>query len=186
MAARVNQHSPMKLLYLHGAPASGKRTVGDAVAQLTRGRLFDNHAAVDFARTVIDFNAPGFWDLVHSARLIALETAAEHRVPLVIYTSCYSHPEDLPLLEAFERVLTRHGGGLLPVFLRCSRRALEERVGAADRVERRKLTSKEGLDRSLSRWNLVPIPRPNCYTVDTEMATPSEAARDIVRHFELH
>ena len=151
----------MRLLYLHGAPASGKRTVGEAV------------------------DAPGFWDLVHAARLIALDKAAEHRVPLVIYTSCYSHAEDLPLLEAFERVLTRHGGVLLPVFLTCPRRTLEERIGAADRVERRKVTSKEGLDRCLSKWNLVPVPRPNCYTVDTEMATPAEAARDIVRHFEL-
>ena len=177
--------STVSLLYLHGAPASGKRTVGEAVVQLTRGRLFENHAAIDFARTVIDFDAPGFWDLVHSARLIALETAAQHHVPLLICTSCYSHPEDLPLLEDFERVLTRHGGVLLPVFLSCSRRTLEERVGAADRVERRKVTSKEGLDRCLSRWNLVPIPRPTCYTVDTEMVTPSEAAQDIVTHFEL-
>ena len=149
----------MKLLFLHGAPASGKRTVAQAVVHLTRGRLFDNHAAVDFARTVIDFDAPGFWDLVHSARIIALEKAAAHGVPLVVQTSCYSHPEDLPLLEHFERVLSGHGGLLLPVFLSCSRRTLEERVGAPDRVQQRKVTSKEGLDRCLSRWNLVPVLR---------------------------
>ena len=137
----------MKLLFVHGAPASGKRTVGQAVVHLTNGRLFDNHAAVDFARTMIDFDAPGFWDLVHSARIIALEKAAEHGVPLVIQTMCYSHPDDLPLLEDFE---------LLPVFLSCSRKTLEARVGAPDRRQRRKVTSKEGLDRCLSRWNLVP------------------------------
>ena len=122
----------MKLLFVHGAPACGKRTVGQAVVHLTNGRLFDNHAAVDFARTVIDFDAPGFWDLVHSARIIALEKAAEHGVPLVIQTMCYSHPDDLPLLEDFERVLGRHGGILLPVFLSCSTKTLEARVGALD------------------------------------------------------
>jgi len=175
----------MKLLFVHGAPASGKRTVGQAVVHLTNGRLFDNHAAVDFARTMIDFDAPGFWDLVHSARIIALEKAAEHGVPLVIQTMCYSHPDDLPLLEDFERVLGRHGGILLPVFLSCSRKTLEARVGAPDRRQRRKVTSKEGLDRCLSRWNLVPVPRAHCYTVDTDFATPAEAAAAIVTHFGL-
>lgn len=175
----------MKLLFLHGAPASGKRTVAEAVVHLIGGRLFDNHAAVDFARTVLDFDAPGFWDLVHSARIIALEKAVEHGVPLVVQTSCYSHPQDLPLLEDFERVLHRHGGLLLPVFLACSRSTLEQRVGAPDRVQRRKVTSREGLAECLSRWNLVPIPRANCYTVDTDAATPAEAAAAIVAHFGL-
>src|SRR5215207_6491569 len=132
---------PMKLLYLHGPPASGKRTIAEAIVHLTTGRLFDNHAALDFARTVLDFDGPGFWDLVHAARVIALDNAAEHGVPLVVYTSCYSHPENLPLVEDFERVLARHGGLLLPVFLACSRQTLEERVGAPDRVQRRKISS---------------------------------------------
>ena len=176
---------PTQLLYLHGPPASGKRTIAQAIVNVIPGRLFDNHAAVDFARTVLDFDAPGFWDLVHSARMIAIEKAAEQRVPLVVYTSCYSHPDDLPLLEDFERVLARHGGILLPVFVACSTQALHERVGAADRVERRKVTTKEGLDRCLARWNLVPVPRANCYTVDSEVATPTEAARRIVARFGL-
>lgn len=175
----------MKLLYLHGAPASGKRTVAEAVVHLTGGRLFDNHAAVDFARTVLDFDAPGFWDLVHGARIIALEKAAAHGVGLVVQTSCYSHPQDLPLLEDFERVLQRHGGLLLPVFLSCSRKTLEERVGAPDRMQRRKVTSREGLTECLSRWNLVPVPRANCYTVDTDARAPAEAADAIVAHFGL-
>jgi chloramphenicol 3-O-phosphotransferase len=176
---------PMKLLFLHGAPASGKRTVAEAVVQLTGGRLFDNHVAVDFARAVIDFDRPGFWELVHSARLLALDKAARYGAGLVVQTSCYSHPDDLPLLEDFERVLAEHGGLLLPVFLSCSRTTLEERVGSADRVARRKVTSREGLDRCLARWNLVPVPRVNCLTVDTETTEPDDAARQIVDHFGL-
>ena len=175
----------MQLLYLHGAPASGKRTVAEAVVQRTGGRLFDNHAAMDFARTVLDFDGPGFWELVHAARLLALEKAAQHGAGLVVYTSCYSHPDDLPLLEDFERVIARHGGALLPVFLSCSRTTLEERVGSPDRVARRKVASKDGLDRCLARWNLVPVPRANCLTVDTDAAGPAEAARTIVTHFGL-
>jgi hypothetical protein len=175
----------MKLLFIHGAPASGKRTVGAEVARLTHGRLFDNHAAVDFARTLIDFDAPGFWDLVHAARMVALGKAVEHGVPLVIQTSCYSHPADLPLVEDFEAVLRHHGGALLPVYLTCSRDTLEQRVGNADRAQRRKVTTKKGLAACLVRWNPVPVPRANCYTVDTDEATSVEAARAIIAHFGL-
>ena len=175
----------MRLLFLHGPPASGKRTVAEAVIHLVGGRLFDNHAAVDFARTVLDFDTPGFWDLVHSARLVAVEKAAQYGAGLVVQTACYSHPDDLAFIEDFERVLARHGGSLLPVFLSCSRRTLEERVGSADRVARGKVTSKEGLERCLSRWKLVPVPRSNCLTVDTDTARPSETARIIATHFDL-
>ncbi len=175
----------MKLLFLHGAPASGKRTVAEAVVQLTGGRLFDNHVAVDFARSVIDFDGPGFWDLVHASRLVALEKAAQHGVGLVVQTACYSHPADLPLVEDFERVIARHGGVLLPVFLTCARKTLEERVGSAERVARGKVASREGLDRCLSRWNLVPLPRANCLTIDTDAASPTDAAGTIVAHFDL-
>jgi hypothetical protein len=71
----------MKLVFLHGAPATGKLTVAKALLNVAPGRLLDNHAAIDFARNLFEFGAPGFWDLVHHVRLIGLETAAKHGVP---------------------------------------------------------------------------------------------------------
>lgn len=85
----------MKLLFLHGAPAAGKLTVAKALLQMVPGRLFDNHAAIDLARTLFDFGAPGFWELVHATRCQALDFAAEHDVALVVMTFCYADPEDL-------------------------------------------------------------------------------------------
>ena len=70
----------MKLLFLHGSPATGKLTVAKALLQTVQGRLFDNHAAIDLARTIFEFGAPGFWELVHSVRYAAFDTAAEQRV----------------------------------------------------------------------------------------------------------
>ena len=66
----------MKLLFLHGSPATGKLTVAKALLQTVQGRLFDNHAAIDLARTIFEFGAPGFWELVHSVRYAAFDTAA--------------------------------------------------------------------------------------------------------------
>lgn len=84
----------MNLVFLHGEPASGKLTVARALLQRVPGRLLENHAAIDFARTVFDFGAPGFWELIERLRLVALEAAASNGVPLAVMTCCYSEPQD--------------------------------------------------------------------------------------------
>jgi len=111
----------MKLVFLHGSPAVGKLTVAKALLRMVSGRLFDNHAAIDLARTVLDFGVPGFWQLVHRVRCSAIDAAAEHGVVLVVTTFCYVEPDDLPQYQDFEEIMRRREGELLPVFLRCSR-----------------------------------------------------------------
>jgi hypothetical protein len=175
----------MKLLFLHGSPATGKLTVAKAVLGMVPGRLFDNHAAIDFARTIFDFGAPGFWELVHTVRSDAFDAAAEHGVGLVVTTFCYAEPEDLPQYEKFEEIMRRRGGELLPVFLHCSREEAARRVGNPDRVERRKMTSTESLNRYLDDYRFSPIPRPDCLKLDTEVRSAAATAREIVRHFGL-
>ncbi|MCW3693558.1 hypothetical protein UE94_036385, partial [Burkholderia cenocepacia] len=90
----------MKLLFFHGSP--GKLTVAKALLRMMPGRLMDNHAAIDFARTIFDFGAPGFWELVHQIRYSALDAAAEHSIPLLVTTFCYAEPEDREQFGKFE------------------------------------------------------------------------------------
>jgi hypothetical protein len=173
----------MKLLFLHGSPAVGKLTVAKALLAMVPGRLSDNHAAIDLARTIFDFGAPGFWDLVHTVRYATLDAAAGHGVPLVVTTFCYAEPEDLPQFRKFEEIVRRHGGELLPVFLHCSRDEAVRRVSNADRVERRKMISGESLIRDLDRYKFSAVPRPDCLMLDTEVRPPEATAREIVGHF---
>lgn len=175
----------MKLLFLHGAPAAGKLTVAQALLGMTPGRLFDNHASIDLARTIFDFGAPGFWELVHSVRNSALDAAAEHGVPLVVMTFCYADPEDLSQFQKFEAIMQRRSGELLPVFLHCSREEAARRVGNPDRVERRKLTSAEILMRDFDRYDFAPVPRADCLKLDTGTRPPEATAREIIAHFGL-
>jgi hypothetical protein len=175
----------MKLLFLHGAPAAGKLTVAKALLRRVPGRLFDNHAAIDLARTMFDFGAPGFWDLVHTVRSAALDAAAANGVGLVAMTFCYADPEDRPQFAAFEDIMRRNGGELLPVFLHCSREQALQRVGNADRVERRKMTSAASLSEYLDDNNFTTVPRADCLTLDTEERSAEATARDIVSHFRL-
>jgi chloramphenicol 3-O-phosphotransferase len=175
----------MKLLLLHGAPAAGKLTVAKALLGMVPGRLFDNHVAIDLALAIFDFDAPGFWELVHSVRCRSIEAAAEHGVALLVTTFCYGAPEDRPLYDDFEAIVRRRGGELLPVFLHCSREEAARRVGNPDRVERRKLTSAEILMRDFDTYDFAPVPRADCLKLDTG-ARPAEAtAPAIIRHFGL-
>jgi hypothetical protein len=175
----------MKLLFLHGAPATGKLTVAKALLRMVPGRLLDNHAAIDLARTMFDFGAPGFSELVHSVRCAALEAATAYGVTLVVMTFCYVEPDDRVLFDQFEEIMRRHGGELLPVFLHCSREEAARRVGNPDRVERRKMTSEASLRKYLDDFNFSPVPRPDCLELDTEVKPAEATAREIVRHLAL-
>ena len=175
----------MKLLLLHGAPAAGKLTVAKALLAAVPGRLSDNHAAIDLARTIFEFGAPGFWELVQSVRYSAIDAAARHGVDLLVTTLCYVEPDDRAQYEAYEAIMQRNGGELLPVFLHCPREEAARRVGNPDRIEKRKMISAESLFRELDRHRFSPVPRPDCLTLDTG-ARPAEAvAQMIIGHFGL-
>lgn len=149
------------------------------------GRLMDNHAAIDLARTIFDFGAPGFWEFVHDVRCSAIEAAAEHGVPLLVTTFCYAEPDDRAQFGHFEEIVQRHGAELLPVFLHCSRVEAVRRVGNPDRMERRKMTSGEYLIEDLDRYNYAAVPRPDCLKLDTGVNSAAATAQNIVDHFGL-
>jgi hypothetical protein len=150
------------------------------------GRLFDNHAAIDLARTIFDFGAPGFWELVHNVRCSAIDAAAEHGVSLVVTTFCYAEPVDRPQFEKFQEIMQRRGDELLPVFLHCSREEAARRVGNADRVERRKMTSRESLIKDLDDYKFSPVPRPDCLMLNTEVSPAEATAQEIISRFGLN
>lgn len=176
----------MQILFIHGAPGVGKLTVARAVRGLVAGaRLHDNHAAIDLAKTIFDFGAPGFWELVHEVRLQALRAALQHRVPLVIMTYCYADPDDQPAFRDFEACVEEGGGQVLPVFLSCERQEVLRRLGNADRIERGKVTTPAAFDAFLAGLDVVAVPRSDCLALDSGKATAERTAEEIARHFGL-
>jgi chloramphenicol 3-O-phosphotransferase len=186
-AVSPNRHSmaAMNLIFLHGAPASGKLTVAKALLAAMPARLLDNHAAIDAARTIFDFGAPGFWELVDTVRGSILRAAIENDISCLIVTLCYSELEDRPFFDQLEDDVVRNGGSVFPVFLHCSEREAAQRVGNADRVQRRKTSSVKGRSEFLSRYTIAPVPRENCLAIDTEITAPDRAAEQIMQHFAL-
>lgn len=64
----------MKLLLIHGAPATGKLTVSLEIARRTGFRVFHNHLSIDCVKPVFEFGSKAFWRVV---RMIRNETIAE-------------------------------------------------------------------------------------------------------------
>lgn len=175
----------MQLVFLHGAPATGKLTVARALSALTGVPMVDNHAAIDMARMVFGFARPGFWDLVHDLRVTTLRGAARAGVPCLITTAAYSHPEDAALLRDYETAIGAEAGQLLPVYLHCRPETLMTRVGRPDRVQKGKLSTPEGLRPYLERNNFLAIDQEACLLLSTETTAPEETAEAIARHFDL-
>jgi hypothetical protein len=175
----------MKLVFIHGAPAAGKLTTAKALLSLVNGRLFDNHAAIDVARTVFDFGAPGFWELVQTVRLSVLDAAAERNTGLVVMTFVYVEPDDLPIFEQFESIILRHGGQVFPIFLKCSTEQILRRIGNADRMAKRKMSSEQSARDFMKEHKVSPVPRHNCLVLNSEARSAEANAQEISRHFSL-
>ena len=169
----------MKLIFLHGPPASGKYTIARAL-QASYGVLnFHNHLTIDVAKALFDFGTDPFWDLTHRLRRTALAARAEEGEANVVFTNCYSSPHDDSTVEALEEEVTSRGGQVVPVFLDCSMEELRRRVTDPSRQEMQKLHSVEGLEEFMQKWNIVPLDRPNTIAVATEGRSAAECAHEI-------
>ena len=176
---------PMKLIYLHGPPAAGKYTIAKELEAKIGARVFHNHLTIDVAKAIFNFDTAAFWELVYTLRLQCITTAAQQAAGVVIYTSCYSRPHDLPFFEKLEQVVLSAGSELLPVYLQCAVAELERRVTNPSRIQMGKIQSTERLQQALNQWDHSAVPRETCLTVVTGGKTPAECADEIIRSFSL-
>ncbi|MEQ9569172.1 MAG: AAA family ATPase [Longimicrobiales bacterium] len=171
----------MKLIFLHGPPASGKYTIA-RVLQETHGVLnFHNHLTIDVAKALFEFGTPEFWALTHRLRRTALAARAEHGAANVVFTNCYSSPHDDATVDALEHEVTSRDGAFVPVFLECTPEELRRRVVEPSRHEMGKLRSVEGLEEYLAAWNVVALERPDTISIRTDGRSPEDCAEEIAR-----
>lgn len=175
----------MKLIFLHGPPASGKYTIARGLQESWGVLNFHNHLTLDVAKALFEFGTPPFWDLTHRLRRVALAARAPDPDATVVFTNCYSSPHDDPTVAALEEVVVDHGGEFCPVYLRCGVEELRRRVVDASRASMRKLHTVEGLDDFLERWNCVALERPNGVTVPTDGRSVAECVDEIARSLSL-
>ena len=79
------------IVHINSYPGVGKLTIGRALADLTGGKLLDNHTVFNVAFALTQFKSPAFYDTVRAVREIAYQRILDlpDGVP-VILTNWYS------------------------------------------------------------------------------------------------
>src|SRR3989338_7426258 len=95
----------MDLIFLYGAPAVGKLTIAKELEKITGYPLFHNHLVAPVSKLFFQMDSVHAIELRNKIRLDVFEITAKHKVPGMIFTVCYSHPEDDDFVkDVFESV----------------------------------------------------------------------------------
>lgn len=172
----------MKLIFLYGAPGTGKLTVARELAALTGYRLFHNHLTVDLAKSLFDFGTPDYLEYVRFLRAEALARAAKKNVDL-IFTFWFSKDSALSV-SRYQAAVEESGGEVVFVKLYCPPEILQQRVLRPER-KNWKISSLEGLAAALENTDLTAEIVGTKLTIDTSLLEPIEAAREIAKRFSI-
>ena len=177
----------MHLIFLHGAPATGKYTVGRELAVLTGFELFHNHIVVDDVLRRHAFGTPEFVAERDAAWRAKLTAATCKLTQGLIFTF---NPEDTVPQEfinwLFYRLPADTGALLCSVELTASEPEIEARLSTAQRGAFRKLTDL-ALYRKLrdeGRFRAPVIPHSDL-SLSTTQITPDTTAQTIAEYFKL-
>lgn len=171
----------MKFVLLHGPPASGKFTIGRAVAAQTGFRFFHNHLVVDALLAVFEFGSPPFIALRERIWRDVFTEAVGSGISGLVFTFT---PEQTVAQEFVDWIfgdLPRLGAPVYSVQLSADDAEIARRIGGADRKEHGKLTDPRlyGSLVAAGAFSRPVVPRTDL-RIDTGRLPPADAAREIV------
>ena len=113
-------------VFIIGAPASGKMTIGQELSKLTGATLFFNHQPIDFALEIYQDFTEEMWEFVRSVNFSFLGTSARnHRLVILTDVINFSNQYQLMYLKQIQDLLDNFHQEILFVELETS---LEERL----------------------------------------------------------
>ncbi len=175
----------MQLIIIYGSEAVGKLTVAKELAQLTSYPIFDNQYFNDLVLPFFDYGTEEFTNIIQKTRSLMFDEISKSRIPGVVFTWAYSHPEFQPQLAKIRDIIGKNNGTIHFVYLQCTEEELYKRVVSPDRTEKGKIDTTEKLERQRARKNHAEIPGTNSFVIDNTDLSPTDAARNIASHFAL-
>lgn len=173
----------MKLIFLHGAVASGKLTTARALARRLGYPVFHNHLTVNLLTTIFPFGSEPFVRLREQIWLSVISDAARTGRS-VIFTFAPESTVPLGFPDRLRAAVEDNGGRLCSVRLEVSERTQDARIGNVSRVEAGKLSDLQTL--RAGRQNTSSVERPPAeLVIDTDRSDPQVSAETIIRTFAL-
>jgi len=175
----------MKLIVIYGPPGVGKLTVANALSLRTYFKVFHNHLTIDCTEPVFEFGTEGFWRINVKLRCEVIADAARQDID-VIHTFVYAKGQDDDYFRELVAAAEDNGGEVHLVLLRCSDDERKSRIVNESRVQLRKLTDANPVDKSQQRADLLsPLPGRETLTIDNTDLTADQAAQRIIKEFGL-
>jgi len=113
-------------LFIIGAPASGKMTIGQELSRLTDSTLFYNHQAIDFALEIYQNFTEEMWEFVRGITFSFLGASARNQRSVILTDVIdFSNQYQLMYLKQIQALLNDYHQEILFVELETS---LEERL----------------------------------------------------------
>ena len=158
----------MKLIVLHGPPASGKLTLANRLKEELGFNVLHNHLTVDIALEIYpEFGHGDFFEFVDNLRALTIEKACQNEVKGLIVTFCYDSLSDTHVIEQWQSIVEKYGGELIPIYLNVAAEVLAQRVIASSRAGTKKIQCPEELNSVNAKYEFGAIAHVNTVTVDT-------------------
>ena len=186
----------MKFILICGGAATGKMTIGQALAKKTDFKLFYNHMSLELVNAFFDFGTPNFRNLDKKIRFSIFKEIANSDIDGLIFTMVWAFDDkkDEEYVDEIIKIFEKRNPQVHIVELQTD---LEERL-RRNRTENRlkHKPSKRNLDFSEKmllhhneelRLNSLEgeFPDKNIFKIDNTNLSPDEVAEKIINHFEL-
>ncbi len=176
----------MKLVIIYGPPATGKLTVANELAKITKFKIFHNHLTVDLLNSLLEFGTDSYFNLSDKIRLELLEKAAKQKVKGVIFTFCYGYPEDNKWMKKLISRIEKQNSKIYFVHLYADEKTLYKRVKNLSRENFGKVKTIKGIKEFIKKWDFfTSIPFVKSLRIDNTNIPANKAAVKIRKHYNL-
>lgn len=177
----------MKLIILHGAPATGKFTIAKELEKKMPYKLIHIHSLYDFLESV--FGKERYetsLGILNRTSLDLFKQAAEVGISGLIYTYAELARDDFQFMKDIVQTLEGTGTEILLVHLTCRSDDLHQRIANESRKQFKKTTNSHELNWLLEHKDYDSVfPDLSTLEIDTVSTNPEEAATMIVKHYSL-
>lgn len=181
----------LKLIFIYGAPGTGKLTVSKELAKITGYTLFHNHLTVDLAHSLFPFGSKEYSAFIQKIRLDIFEAAAKSNMKGMILTFVYGVETwggrtDDAFVRKVMQVIQKNRGKVLFVKLLCSDAELFKRVKHPSRKAFAKLNQVKVLKSIMKKHKLKEtIPFGRQLIIDNTHLSAKKVAAQIKREYKL-
>lgn len=173
----------MKLIFIYGAPATGKYTIAKELQSLTKFPLLHNHLTSDLASSVYECGTEEYSALSYKLRLTIIDEYIKSGVNGLIMTYAYGletyHGRDDD--DFIRQIIEKNKGGkTIFVKLECPQEEQLKRVASKSRKEFGKITDPKLLQSIQSEYETnKTIPFVESMIINTNTLSPNESAKQI-------